>query len=295
MKAKRKTADRPEKLLSTKQVQHAGDGDHYDGGGLLLRVRGASVSFVFRYTSPCGPSAGKRRERGLGPARRATADQAGDSIKGARKEADKARDLLSAGIDPIDHEAQQRQAEKDAEAARQAAEAATVKREHWTLCRIARAYHERVIEPTKTAKHGRDWIASLENHIPASVWNKPIADVTPPELLEALRKVTAHGDARRVQKGVFVAETVGRIRQRLEAIFEDAIFHGHCTSNPAAAIRRKMREELPAKRSGELKALPYREAPALLARVRSAEGTAARCLEFAVLTVSRTAEALYAS
>jgi hypothetical protein len=29
-----------EKLLTVRQVQAAGDGDHSDGGGLMLRVRG---------------------------------------------------------------------------------------------------------------------------------------------------------------------------------------------------------------------------------------------------------------
>ena len=30
--------------LTVREIQSAGDGDHTDGGGLLLRVRGASVS-----------------------------------------------------------------------------------------------------------------------------------------------------------------------------------------------------------------------------------------------------------
>nr|WP_259372744.1 site-specific integrase [Schlegelella koreensis] len=47
--------------------------------------------------------------------------------------------------------------------------------------------------------------------------------------------------------------------------------------------------------AGQLKALPYREAPALMERLRQAEGIAARCLEFAVLTASRTSEALLAT
>lgn len=62
--------------LSAKQVEHAKDGDHNDGGGLLLRIRSARVSsagkplpataaWVFRYTSPTGKKA--RREMGLGP------------------------------------------------------------------------------------------------------------------------------------------------------------------------------------------------------------------------------------
>ena len=36
-------------LLTTKQVQHAGDDEQSDGGGLLLRVRGESCSWVMRY------------------------------------------------------------------------------------------------------------------------------------------------------------------------------------------------------------------------------------------------------
>ena len=49
-------------LLTVRQVQTAGDGDHNDGGGLVLRVRGGSVAWVFRFTSPIG----ERREMGLG-------------------------------------------------------------------------------------------------------------------------------------------------------------------------------------------------------------------------------------
>lgn len=85
------------------------------------------------------------------------------------------------------------------------------------------------------------------------------------------------------------------MRQRLDAIFEDAIFHKRCASNPAAAVRRKMRETLPKKKAGQFAALPYREAPAFMVRLREAQGTVARCLEFAVLTAARTAEALGAT
>jgi len=70
------------------------------------------------------------------------------------------------------------------------------------------------------------------------------------------------------------------------------MFHGLCASNPAAALRRKLRETLPRKKAGNFAALPHREAPAFMARVRAAEGVAARCLELAVLTCARTSEAL---
>lgn len=56
-------------LLTVKQVQAARDGDHSDGGGLLLRARGESCSWVFRYTAPSC----RRREMGLGVVRRGSA------------------------------------------------------------------------------------------------------------------------------------------------------------------------------------------------------------------------------
>jgi integrase len=74
----------------------------------------------------------------------------------------------------------------------------------------------------------------------------------------------------------------------------DAIFHKQCLGNPAAAIRRKMRESLPRKAAGKFNALPYKEAPAFMTRLRAADGIASRCLEFAVLTAARTTEALLA-
>lgn len=281
--AKRKTTAARLHLLTARQVQAAGEGDHSDGGGLLLRVRGDSASWVFRFTAPTG----RRREMGQGVAFRGSPAQAGESLTAARDAAHAARELLRKGIDPIEARDGRREAERQAEAERKAAKA----RQHWTLARCGRDYHERVVEPTKTAKHGAQWISSLENHLPASVWHAPVDSITAPQLLQALLAIKPHERARR-HEGNTVPETVRRIRQRLDAIFADAIFHERCTGNPAAAVKRKLQEAMPAERGGEFKALPYREAPALMAKLREAPGTAARCLELAMLTAARTSEAL---
>lgn len=273
-------------LLTAREVQHAGDGDHTDGGGLLLRVRGSSASWVFRYSSPNG----KRREMGLGVTRRGSPAQAGDSLTGARDDAHRAREQLRQGVDPLDARDRQREdAKVEADARRSAKQ-----RERWTLARCARDYHERVIEPTKTPKHAAQWLSSLENHVPAALWHSPIADIGAPVLLSALLAIRPHERARNLSQGDRVQETVQRIRQRLEAVFEDATFHGRCSTNPAASIRRKLREATPRRQRGEFKALPYRDAPALARRVRDADGTAARCLEFALLCAARTSEVLLA-
>ena len=272
-------------LLTAREVQAAKDGDHSDGGGLLVRVRGDSCSWVFRFTAPSG----RRREMGLGIVHRGSTQQAGASLTAARDAAHKAREQLRQGVDPIDARDGDREAAKAAEAAQKVERA----REHWTLARAARDYHARVIEPSRTTRHAAQWIASLENHVPAPLWHAPIDSIEPPALLAALLDVKPHKRARNVS-GDTVPETVQRVRQRLDAVFEDAIFHRRATMNPAAAIKRKMREAAPRRDRGQFRALAYGEAPALMAVLRAAEGVSARCLELAVLTAARTSEALEA-
>src|SRR4051812_21288593 len=62
--------------LTVRELLAATEGDLSDGGGLILRIRGQSASWVFRYTA----ATGKRREMGLGVARLGSNAQAGDSV-----------------------------------------------------------------------------------------------------------------------------------------------------------------------------------------------------------------------
>ncbi len=79
-------------LLTAREVLNAGDGDHGDGGGLNLRVRGAGsfASWVLRYTAPTG----QRREMGLGACHRPNVQQAGAALIGARDLAHRCREQL---------------------------------------------------------------------------------------------------------------------------------------------------------------------------------------------------------
>lgn len=70
-------------LLSVREVQNAADGDHADGGGLLLRVGESSAAWLLRFTSP----GGKRRETGLGTCHRNNAAVVGKSLANAREAA----------------------------------------------------------------------------------------------------------------------------------------------------------------------------------------------------------------
>lgn len=92
--------------LTARQVHQASEGDHADGGGLMLRVRAASASWVLRFTAPSG----RRREMGLGACPRGSLAQVGDSLTAARRQAHEAREALSRGQDPIELREQQRAA-----------------------------------------------------------------------------------------------------------------------------------------------------------------------------------------
>ena len=260
-------------LLTVRQVQTAGDGDHNDGGGLVLRVRGSSVAWVFRFTSPIG----KRREMGLGICDRNNPTIAGRSLTDARKLGQDARALLQESIDPIDAR-DARKAALRAEAEEKKSEA---RREQLTLARAARRYHEGTIEPSRSVKHGGEWIRSLENHMPGAIWHKPISEATAPELLDFMSELFGN-----------VPETARRILQRLTVVFDDAMFRGECLANPAAAIKRKLREARRGTKRGNFAAMAYAKVPAFIQALRQVEGVAARCLEFTIYTASRTHEAL---
>lgn len=275
-------------VLEPRQVM-AADSDLHDGGGLWLRIGGNRAAWVLRYTAPSG----RRREMGLGPCVLDSLALVGQSLRLAREQARRADELLRQGLDPLDERERIRREAAAADAEAKAVEQAQQRRASLTLARCARSYHERVIEPSRSIKHATQWIASLENHVPRALWHAPIDSLTAPELLRGLLAVKPHERARNLKSDT-LPETVRRIRQRLDAIFEDAIFHGHCSTNPAAVIRRKLREEGPQRPAGKLAALPYAEVPALVAKLRSWPGNAARCLEFAILTAARTSEALNA-
>ena len=239
-----------------------------------MAVTETGSSWIFRYTAPDG----RRREMGLGPAHRDTLAAAGTSVALARKAVDAARDLTMQGIDPIDRRRAEREA---AQAAVVAAKAVTVA-EKTTLARVARKYHEEVIEPQRTKKHGAQWISSLENNVPAAIWHAPIDRIEPKELLQALAKLQLR-----------VPETCRRVRQRLEVVFDDAQFHKLCSANPARVIKQKLAERPVGREKGFLKALAYAQVPAFVKALRQQSGTAARALEFALLTAARTGEVLH--
>jgi integrase len=270
-------------VLTVRELYNAQTGELNDGGGLLFRITAKSSSAVMRFTSP---TTSKRREMGLGPCRRGSLSETGDSLVAARKSAADARELIRQGIDPLEQRKTTRilALKKIQELQRKKFT------DEWTLERASRDYYQRVIQPTRTPKHAAQWIASLENHIPKTLWQKPITEISPPEIFDVFESAKPHKSARNHRD---LSETMRRIRQRIDAVFEDAIFYGKAVANPANAVKRKLTESKPV-RKGHFRALEFKFAPQAVAKIRSMPGNASRCLEFAILTISRTSEALEA-
>ncbi|GAB2587740.1 site-specific integrase [Ramlibacter solisilvae] len=240
---------------------------------MFLRVTVSGSSWVLRYTAPDG----RRREMGLGSAARHSLASCGSALEQARADAQRHRLLLAQGVDPIS----KRQSDRSAAIAASAAAKATAKRERDTLARVARRYHAEVIEPQRTRKHAAQWIASLEQNVPADLWHAPIDSIKAAELLESLAALQMR-----------IPETAARVRQRLEVIFDDAQFHELCITNPAKLVRRKLAERPVARKKGNFASLHYSKVPEFIAKLRLQPGTAARALEFGLLCAARTGEIL---
>jgi integrase len=84
------------------------------------------------------------------------------------------------------------------------------------------------------------------------------------------------------------------VRGRIESILAAATVTGLRSGDNPARWRHHLDQLLPARRKVRAvrhhPALPYREMPAFMARLRRQSGTAARALEFAILTAARSGE-----
>jgi integrase len=91
-------------------------------------------------------------------------------------------------------------------------------------------------------------------------------------------------------------ETASRVRGRIEAVLDWAKVREYRDGENPARWRGHLDKLLPARRKVRKvehhAALPYAELPAFMAALRQRDGTAARALEFAILTAARTGEVI---
>ena len=185
-----------------------------DGDGLyiLFNVKGASHGWRFDYTYQ-----GKRKTLSLG-----TYPDTGLAL--ARRKADEFRKMLAGDTDPSDI----RQTEK-AKAAEKVEAAKRVEAGEppiGSFEAVAREWHKTRHQAAVTEGHAARTLLRLEQDAFPWIGSLPIAEVTAPKLLEALRKVEARG----------AIETAHRIRQACGQVFRYGIAIGLCERDTAADL-----------------------------------------------------------
>ncbi len=250
------------RLTALKIAKAKQPGMYADGGGLYLRVAPEGTKqWVLRYMLNRRP-----RWMGLGPL----------SLYGlqeARTEALEARKLRHEGIDPID----KRRADR-AQARLAAAKAITFKQ-------CAEGYLTAHRAGWRNGKHAGQWSATLAAYAYPLLGDLPVQAIDTDLVLRVLEPIWTSKP-----------ETAGRVRGRLEHVLDYAKAHGYREGENPARWRGHLDKLLPAQskvhRVEHHAALAYAELPDFLARLREQEGTAARALEFAILTAARTGEVI---
>lgn len=233
-----------------------------DGGGLYLQITaGGAKSWIFRYQR-----AGRRRDMGLGSADLFT-------LAEARQKALAARRMVAEGIDPIDARHAERQAK-----ALDAAKAMTFKA-------AALAYIAAHRAGWKNPVHAKQWPSTLETYVYPLFGSLPVGAVDTALVTKAIEPIWTEKP-----------ETASRVRGRIESVLDWATARGYRTGENPARWKGHLQNLLPKKskvrRVEHHAALPYAEIGAFMTELREQPGTAARALEFAILTAARTGEVI---
>ena len=237
-------------------------GMYHDGGGLYLQVSaGGARSWIFRFTLD-----GRAREMGLGPVHAIP-------LAEARKRAAECRRMRVDGIDPIEARSEHRGWKK--------LEAANA----MTFDACAAAYLSAHNASWRNVKHRDQWRNTLTSYAGPVLGSLPVQSIDVGLVMKALEPIWQAKP-----------ETASRLRGRIEAVLDWATVRGHRKGENPARWRGHLDKLLPARsKVHKVKhhpALPYNEMAEFIAALRNQEGTAARSLEFLILTASRTGEVI---
>jgi integrase len=240
-------------------------GYYLDGSGLYLQVsKTGSRSWIFRYTLN-----GKTREMGLG-------SLTAFGLAQARERAQRARQLLADGIDPIE----KRGEERKAIAAHRTAERARAK----TFENCAREYHEASADEWKNAKHAAQWINTLTQYAFPKFGSLPVGDVGKAEIVSALAPLWKSK-----------AETASRLLQRIRTVLNFAAARDYSPGKDAEFWQQVKMALGPNERARKVEhhnSCPYPLVGSVLKEVAAGPSSAIVKLafEFTVLTAARSGE-----
>lgn len=252
--------------LTTKRIARLAKAGRYgDGHGLYLQVASrANRSWLLRYER-----GGRERWMGLGPLH--TID-----LQEARERARRARQQLLDGIDPLE-------ARSAARAASALAAAKAI-----TFEAAAQSYFDAHERSWKNAKHRAQFLSTMTAYVYPKIGKLSVAAIDTGLVLKCIEPIWADK-----------TETANRVRGRIEFVLDWATVRGYRTGDNPARWKGHLAEALPARdkiqKTEHHAALSFDELPAFGAELKRREGTAARALEFLILTAARTGEVIGAT
>ena len=227
-------------------------GRHADGGGLYLVVgKSGSRSWVLLATY-----GGQRHEIGIGSARAV-------SLAEARRKATELRAAIAAGVDPL--------AKKRAQA-----------RGRPTFGSFVEARAAEWSTSWRSAKHGRQWLASLQQHA-AALWPMDFAKIDTALILDVLTPIWSTK-----------SETASRVRGRIEQVLDAARVAGLREGENPARWRGHLDHLLRGRAKHDrthFNAMPIDNVPRFMRQLDSLRTPASDCLALLVLTGVRSREA----
>jgi integrase len=244
------------KLTALFVAKHRQPGRYCDGAatGLYLQITGSGGrSWLYRYNVH-----GRQHEIGLGSVRDVSLEQARDLAAEYRRQ-------RRQGGDPFQHKAR--------------TAAAKV-----TFAESFEAYiaaHSAGWKP----RHAALWRGSVTQHALPVIGGIRIPDVDTAAVLRVLTPIWTTKP-----------ETATKVRARIEAVLDQARLLGHRDGENPARWRGHLDKLLP--RTSRVRtvehhaAMPYRDIPEFMARLRARANIDAKALEFCILTAARSAEVL---
>src|SRR5262249_53728622 len=134
-------------------------------------------------------------------------------------------------------------------------------------------------------KHRQQWTNTLKTYAYPVIGHLAVREIDTGLIMQVLQPIWT-----------VKPETAGRVRGRIEAILDWARVHGYRHGENPAHWRGHLDKLLPAKskvrKVEHHPALPYPQIGAFMADLRSRAGTAAKGLEFTILTAARTDETI---
>ena len=248
-------------VLRATEIKKLPSGKHHDGGGLYLVVTESSNSrkWVLR-----GTVNGKRREWGLGAASE-------NSLAEVRDKAASYRKKIRGGVDPAE----------EIRLAKAEALAHDQENRIPTFRDATALVHEEHLRSWRNAKHGKQWLTTMETYAFPKLGDIRVDKVTGPEVRDVL-----------IEIWLKIPETARRVRQRIGTVLDYAHSRGWREQEaPMRSVSKGLPKQLNKKK--HYPAMQWQDVPNFITNMPSiikATDTVIAALEFTILTAARSGE-----